>query len=172
MQPNGSPYPASELTLLRFIGWLSRSRQAGTIKVYLAAVRAGHIQGGFGDPLSSALRVPMVLRGLRRSQVASNRPPKQPITALLMYTIRQQFDLSSFDNIMLWAASCTAFLGFLQASEFTVPPSGFCNKIHLSLKSVSMDKKPAPSIIFLYLKVSKTDQFGKGCSIILARAHS
>ena len=44
---NGSVLPASELTILRFIGVLSERRQPSTIRTYLSAVRSLHIIHGF-----------------------------------------------------------------------------------------------------------------------------
>ena len=51
LHQNGSAVPASELTILRFIGSVSGSCQASTIRVYLSAVRSLHIQNGAEDPL-------------------------------------------------------------------------------------------------------------------------
>lgn len=165
---NGSPIPASELTLLRFMASMSKTCKASSMRVYLSAVRALHIQVGFPDPLVGCSRIPLVIRGLRRSKSGSCNP-KVPITLLVLYAIRSQLNLASHDDIMLWAACCVAFFGFLRASEFTVPPHGFLANKHLSLKDISVDKQPIPDNVFMQLKYSKTDQFGKGANIVLAR---
>ena len=138
------------------------------MRVYLSAVRALHIQGGFPDPLVGCNRIPLVIRGLRRSKSGSCNQ-KVPITLLVLYAIRSQLNLDMHNDIMLWAACCVAFFGFLRASEFTVPPDGFSANKHLSLKDISVDKQPVPDNFFVNLKFSKTDQFGKGASIVLAR---
>ena len=68
-------------------------------------------------------------------------------------------------NIMMWAACCTAFFGFLRCSEFTVPYSnGFEPVTHLSLKDIALDNKTSPS---LNIKQSTTDPFRKGFHLFL-----
>lgn len=138
------------------------------MRVYLSAVRALHIQGGFPDPLVGCNRIPLVIRGLRRSK-SSSCNQKVPITLLVLYAIRAQLNLDIHNDMMLWAACCVAFFGFLRASEFTVPPHGFSANKHLSLKDISVDKQSVPDNVFMHLKFSKTDQFGKGTNIVLAR---
>ena len=172
LHSNQSPCPASELTSLHFIGEVSEGRQASTLKVYLSAVRALHVQLGYPDPFKDRPRIPLVIKGLQRAKGMSNRPLKQPITALCLHSIRLQLNFALFDDVTLWAACCTAFFGFLRAAEFTAPPSGFDANVHLSVTSVTVDKQPVPDTVYLRLARSKTDQFGKGCSIILARSNN
>lgn len=62
--PDGSPCPAEEWTLCLFVTHLAQSVQYATIKVYLAAVRALHIEQGFLDPLVDCYRLQRVLRGV------------------------------------------------------------------------------------------------------------
>ena len=88
MHANGSPCPASELTLLRFLGYMSKTCQASTLKVYLAAIRALHIMYRCQDPLINCLRIPLVIKGLRREKKSTlQRPQKLPITAFVLHTI-------------------------------------------------------------------------------------
>ncbi len=169
LHANGSAVPASELTLLRFIGTLSSSLQASSFKVYLAAIRSLHIQNGYADPFIERPRIPLVIRGLRRSQANRVKTEKLPITSLILHSLRAQFDLSQFDEAMVWAACCTAFSGFLRAAEFTVSGS-YSSQHHLSLASLSVDKSPLPDAAYLHLAFSKVDQFGKGCEVVLARS--
>ena len=171
LNPTGFPCPASELTLLRFLAHLS-NRQASTIRVYLAAVRALHVTLGFQDPFTNCLRVPLAVRGLQRSQPPLADRNKLPITALTLQTLKLHLDCASFNDAMIWAACCTAFYGFLRAAEFTVPPSGFDPDRHLTVSSVAVDQRPFPATAFISLKYSKTDQFGKGCTVVLACSDS
>eukprot|EP00795_Rhopilema_esculentum_P014765 gene14765-5872_t len=156
------PSPASELTLLRFIGKAGKTCQASTLKVYLAGVRALHIPEGYPDPV----------RGLRRVKSTNAAPIKLPITALILNTNKVQLDLTKFDDAMLWSACCAAFFGFLKAAEFTASSNHFSEELHLSLDKISVDKMPVPSVVTITLSRSKTEPFGKGCSISLARSDS
>ena len=151
---------------------MSGTCQASTLKVYLAAIRALHIRLGFQDPLINCSRIPLVIRGLRRLKSATRQPQKRPITALVLHTLKLQLNFSKFDDVMLWAAFCTAFFGFLRAAEFTCSNDTFSPEINLAVSSVSIDKHPIPDAVFLRIKRSKTDQFARGCSVVLARSDS
>ena len=72
---------------------------------------------------------------------------------------------------MIWAAMCTGFFGFLRAGEFTVN-GAFDPSAHLSLQDISVNSHTNPSIIRVTIKKSKTDQFGTGAYIFLARTNS
>ena len=111
----------------------------------------------------------MVLRSLCRLDTKPVKS-KMPITLFLLHMIQLHLDLSSVDNAMIWAAWCTAFFGFLRAGEFTTPVEGFDANRHLSLKDISVEKSSNPDYLFLRLRFSKTDQFGKGCTVRLARS--
>ena len=171
LNPNGSPLPADELSILRFIGHLSKSCIASTIRVYLSAVRSLHIQEGFQDPLTGCLRIRLVLKGLRRIK-SSSREPKMPITPLILHFIRGHLDLRKFEDSMLWAACCSAFYGFLRASEFTTSAEALSMNKYMSIKDLSIDNPSSPQVVFIKLSFSKTDQFGQGCVINLARTDS
>ena len=121
LHDNGSPCPASELTILRFIGHTGQSRQASTFRVYLAAIRALHVQLGYADPFLNQPRIPLVIKGLRRSQSFHKTKDKLPVTALVLHSIKLQLDLSKADDLMLWAACCTAFLAFYDPQN-SLPP--------------------------------------------------
>ena len=69
---------------------------------------------------------------------------------------------------MLWAASCTAFFGFLRAAEFTTTPESLKENRFLAVSDVALDRQSNPDIVFIRLRYSKIDQFGEGCTIPLA----
>lgn len=91
---------------MHFATVLTDSLHHSSIKEYLAAVRSLHIDYGFPDPL-----------GIKRVQ-GPVTPRHLPITIDHLREIQHSLDLSTRDNIMLWAACC--FFGFLRAGEFTV----------------------------------------------------
>ena len=129
LNQNGSAVPASELTILRFIGSLCDSCQPSTIRVYLSAVRSLHVMHGFPDPLLDCCRVPLVLKGARRIS-SKSKVSKLPITPLILIAIKSNLDLNLFNDRMFWAACCTAFSVF-----FDLPNSQLVIKIFLLVNS-------------------------------------
>ena len=71
---------------------------------------------------------------------------------------------------MLWAAACLAFFAFLRVGEFTSPATDkYDPKVHFSFSDISTDNQQSPSMVFVQLKQSKTDQLRKGVTIVLGR---
>lgn len=156
--------PVSEVTLIRFAAYLARSVGCKTIRVYLAGVRMLHIQAGFQDPLQSAVRLQLTMKGIRRVQGTSHiRPPRLPITISLMKCLKSALRLfsgqSRRDKLMVWAAFTTAFFGFLRVSEFTAFSETTFEKAQTLLAS---DVTFIDDLALLCLRRSKTDPFGQG----------
>lgn len=79
----------------------------------------------------------------------------------------------NYHNIMMWAACCLAFFGFLRSSEFTVPSQDtYDSEVHLSLKDLAIDDKANPQLLRVTIKQSKTDPFRQGASLFLGRTDS
>ena len=162
---SGSPCPANEWTLCLFATFLASSVQHSTIKVYLSAVRALHIEQGFSDPLVDCLRLQRVLRGIKRTQGESSFS-RLPVTDDIMMVIFRALDITHPDHCMFWAACNLAYFGFLRSAEFTVPNlASYVPAIHLGVADVAVDSLSAPSCLRLRIKASKTDPFRKGCFV-------
>ena len=162
-----TPFPADSHTLQLFVGFLARSVSYKTIKVYLAAVRHAHLIKGLSEPPADHL-LHYALRGIRRTHGDSKRT-RLPITLPILKRLKRQLHnthLPLLDKRMLWAAFCTAFYGFLRASEFTSQPSRTPNPNQTLLRS---DVRQQGLSFELTLKSSKTDPFHRGCTIILSR---
>lgn len=161
--------PTDEWTLCLFATFLSQNLHHSSIKVYLSAVRALHIELGFPDPLSGSLRLERVLKGIKRSQ--GERPSSRlPITSDILVSIHKHLNFTHQDHVMFWAACCLAYFGFLRSAEFTVPNlSAFAPDAHLCVSDIEVDSVVSPSTLRIKIKASKTDPFRKGCHIYIGR---
>ena len=135
--------------------WLSLHHSS--IKVYLSAVRSLHIDNGLPDPLINCLQLQRLLRGIKHVQ-GSSTSKHLPITVDLLKAIQHSLDLNSWDHVMLWAACCLGFFGFLRAGEFTTN-STFDPSIHLTVGDVQADSLVDPTCFRVHIKCLKTDPF-------------
>lgn len=167
------PFPPSERTLLLFIAHLgSEGLAMATIKSYLSAIRNLLINNGIASPLIYTARVELVIRGIKRVKGGAGTDTRLPITAGILAKLKETWSKPpiTIDRKMLWAASCTAFFGFLRCAEFTVPSEEAYNPaVHLSVGDASLLHPPSVQSILLHIKQSKTDQYRKGASIYLCR---
>jgi len=113
----------------------------------------------------------LVLRGIKRTQaIGTSRSSHLPITLHIMCATKDCL-LSqpySHPNIMLWAACCLAFFGFLRVSEFRVPcHSNYDSQMYLSLTDIALDSRNNPRLIAVSIKQSKTNPFRKGVTLYL-----
>ena len=73
-----------------------------------------------------------------------------------------------YHNIMMWAACCMAFFGFLRCNEFTVPAqTGYNPAVHLSYSDVAVDNRDYSTMVVISVKQSKTDPLRSGVQITL-----
>lgn len=79
-------------------------------------------------------------------------------------------DGSNCDNIMLWAAACNCYFGFLRAREITVPSEQVYDPgVHLNFADVAVDNKKDPSVLKVSIKSSKTDPFRVGVDTFVGK---
>ncbi len=76
--------------------------------------------------------------------------------------------LNHHDRLMIWAACCTGYSGFMRSGEFTAcranqgPPT-------LLVSNVSTDSLTNPWVIRIFLKKAKTNPFGNGVHLYLGK---
>lgn len=167
-----NPLPLTEHTVYQFVAELAGSVAWGTIRSYLSAIRFYQISAGYPDPsFSSFPRLPYLLKGIHRRVPDYKRGKRLPITPELlrkMYGVWSQEPVT-FDKIMLWAACCLAFFGFMRAGEFTSPVLGPAQEATLLVGDIRVDSRENPRIMTVFLRHSKTDPFGAGVQLTLGR---
>lgn len=117
----------------------------------------------------------LALRGTRREQSGSPKQTRLPITPGILNKMLQVWnrDPTKWDHVMLWAACCLGFFGFLRSGEFTAPErEEFDPGEHLTFRDVAIDNAADPRMISVRIKQSKTDPFRQGVSIFLGRTEA
>lgn len=137
-------------------------------------MRFTQIIQGMPDPFASSLPLlDCAMKGIKRSQAEQGEPakPRLPITPDLLRILRLAWRPGAGgDGVMLWAAVCTGFFGFLRAAEFTTPSlAAYDKNVHLSFSDVALDSRSCPSLARITVKASKTDPFRKGVEVYLGR---
>ena len=133
---------------------------------------------GLHDHFSLQLmpRLQQVLHGIKKCQAVSHPARiRLPITLKIMGKIKEVLlrEPQSFTNIMLWAACCIAFFGFMRVREFTIPgPRDYDASIHLSFSDITVDSRGNPRLLQVTIKHSKTDPFRRGVNIYLGATDS
>ena len=157
-----------------FVAFLdTQGLSLSTIESYLSALRHMCLTLAPCDscPSLHSPQMALLLRGIRRSQ-AQYGPQLVclPITPTLMRHIKSTLarHADSYDSILLWAACCVVFFGFIRCGGFLVPDSAtFDPDTHLSLDDVSLDTSTSHWFFLLTIKASKTDQFRQGATVAL-----
>ena len=95
-----------------------------------------------------------------------------PIILDIMQHLRRAWTSSSKhpEGLMLWAAACVGFFGFIRAGEFTVP--SYDPELHLNLADLALDSHDEPTVARIRIKQSKTDPFWQGVDIFLGRTEA
>ncbi len=145
-----------------------------SIKGYLSALRHLQIAELGSNPYAPGVfpRLEYVLKEIKHSPSAQSRSPRLPITPPILLALKQLWSTLAQDPdiVMLWAACCLGFFGFMRAGEFTTPSlSYFDPQAMLAPEDVSVDSHSSPSFICVHLKQSKTDPFRMGVDICLGR---
>ena len=164
------PWPASETTLRYYCVHAYRTLSHGSIMVYLAGVRHGHLERGYADPTVDLPLLTYLCRGIRRHQgTSSSRAERKPISTQLLLALQcglsQNHSLPTRDRKLLWAAITLGFYGFLRGGEFTTQhPQSYQRGRHLLRRDINMSSKH----FSVSIKGSKTAPFGATAQILVA----
>ena len=167
--------PISEDILINFSVAMARSVQYTTIKNYLSAVKNYHSSHGYDLHLPNFLGLRLILRGIKRSQGHQSKV-RRPITLQLLNLFYHLLNVQRTDNrdsLMLWEATTLAFFGFLRVGELTYN-STFDPKLYLHGQRHNFYAKEFTPCQYtlVRLKVSKTDPFRQGQTIVIGKTKS
>ena len=159
--------------MIQYVAYLAKSVKHSTIKGYLAAVRHFHIRHGYQLNLRKFFRLHLVCRGIKRSQGSSTRT-RLPITVShlkFFYSFLTIRYTSNYDSLMIWAAMTSAFFGFVRLGQLTCN-SQFSSDAYLTALDVIFHPSQSnPSHLLVKVKVSKTDPFGMGHTLLMGQTN-
>ena len=169
-----TPFPLTEGTLCRFVAYLfDRGLAPGSVRLYLSALRFCQIISGGRDPSMDSLpQLHYALRGFSRVQPKNSRPRRLPITVDILGALFRIWSAvpPQYSTTMLWAACTLGFFGFLRSGEFTSVPGS--THPPLSPSDVRVDSHQSPTYLAVTIRASKTDPFGRGCTLYIGRSQS
>ena len=165
------PLPLSESMLLHFVAYLASSGLSyQTVWLYLSAVRHLQILCIGRDPsLEAHPLLNYVPRGLHTCPVGKKPRSRLPITPAILQKIFQLWSRTphQFKYILLWAAFCLGFFGFMRSGEFTCPSMSAFTSDMLTAQDILVDSRAHPSYIVVRLKRSKNDPFAVGTRVCI-----
>ena len=171
--------PISQEKVALFITFLGRQGLAvSTIESYLAGLRYYNIRSDPSNLFPSLYSpyIKLLLRGVQRVHSQKRATLiRLPITSAVMSRIKVALarDPTNYQNILTWAACCVGFFGFLRTGEFITPDGcPYDASLHLSISDISFHRGGEHQFFQLRIKVSKTDQFRVGCTVVLGATHS
>eukprot|EP00731_Ephydatia_muelleri_P035408 Em0121g3a len=118
--------PGSKHTIVLFVVHLSRTLQANTIQVYVAAVSHLHLSQGFSSPTSSNPMLNLTIRGIQRSQAPAHlRPRRLPLTNTMLDRMFGLLDTDSWCMHLYFPPRTIPFNQSIWGYTLGRHPSGF-----------------------------------------------
>jgi len=152
---------------------MAHSVQHSTVKHYLSAIKHYHSTHGYELNPSAFLRLQLILHGIKQSQ-GVNSKTWRPITLHVLNLFNHLLNVkytTNKDSFKVWAAMTLAFFGFLRIEELTCD-SHFNPERDLTFSDLVFMLKSSAKYMLVRLKVSKTDPFRKGQTIVIGKANS
>jgi len=135
------------------------------IKLYLAGIRHFIICLEGYDPMANNVRLPIILRGIQKSQHNSTKV-RLPITVAILEELCALLSrgvFSAFKDLMLKCAFKMAYFGFLRCGEFTRHKAD--SAFIVRLQDIHVDR--SQEFYMFNLHSSKCDPFHKGVNITI-----
>ena len=166
-----TPLPVSQNLVCLFVSHLACfGLSHSTIKTYLSALRHLQVMNDFGDPMWASMpKLKLVERGIRRvgASTSGDKRIRLPVTPNILRQIKAVWapKETEFETILHWAVCCTAFFGFFRLGELLEATTSSCAAV--VVEDVAVDSVEQPRMVSVFLRRSKTDQFGTGVRVYL-----
>ena len=162
-------FPLNEEVLCLFVTNLAESVSFRTLKLYLSDVKFQNIELGFIHFLSKMTQLQLILHSINEPWVhmdlAKLLLPISIVNMRLLKRYISRSDLTNYNKLMFWSA-CT--LAFSWSSEYvSASASNYSKDRTLLLRDVLIKR----GRIHLIIKVSKTDPFREGVTLLIAPTH-
>lgn len=155
------PLPATEDTLCLWVAELARHVSRASIDVYLYAVRSLHVDMGLPLPPRTD-RLVRIVDGVERDQAHIVKRKRFPITTSVLQQMRAAVAPRTAAELCMMAAWSIATAGLLRGNEF----AAVYNEPERAPRL--RDLTFADGHARLHLRISKTDQFGRGTDVHIA----
>lgn len=160
-------WPPTLDQLAHFIATLSiRGLAPNTVHAYISAISTRCKLSSVVDTTKHFV-ITKLLEGMKRS--TNKLDTRLPITGGLLsklLSLLPQTCINGYEAKLFRAAFSLAFFGFLRVGELTVTKGVNPDKI-IGIHDIMINKSAAGTFIKLYLSHSKTDQAGKGITIMI-----
>ncbi|ETW85319.1 hypothetical protein HETIRDRAFT_414354 [Heterobasidion irregulare TC 32-1] len=155
--------PASTDVILYFISALTGDYAAGTIKNYLAGIRAWHIIHRMPWTLEDDQIEVMIRSAKTMAPVASKRRQRELYTPSILIAIKKELALSDPLDAAVWACATSLFYGAARVGELTIPKLGaFDPELHLQRSSITYKaSRNGDEVTELFIPHTKTNKAGE-----------
>ena len=121
---------------------------------------------GLGDPnMGSVPQLEYVMKGSKRQTTGHTAQKRLLITTEILCCLKHVWQTwpNQCDAVILWAAMCTCFFGFLPSGEVLVPlEAEFDLSVHLCYGDVKVDSTDQPCVLEVRIKAFKNRSFSQG----------
>lgn len=166
---HAEPFPLVERTLCLWVAHMSYHLALSTISQYLSAVRRLSIDLGFGSPIDQFGELARVRRGLSRFVGSRTARPRLPVTIPILRLFAPLIG-ASLDEQVSWTVIVCAVFGLFRLSELA--PHKRSDASTLMLSSIRFRRRGSRQYMSIFLATSKTDQVGKGHTVLIGASGS
>ena len=150
-----NPLSVSESFLCRYIAYLAEESLAP--KTLTSAVHHLQVAMTLSDPKIGEM--PQVMKVQNSNMQRETLTRENDCQSSQSFCCRWSRDPKNFDNVMLWAACCSCFFGFLQSGEATISSeAAYDGSIHLNMSDMAVDSTESPSTIKMHQKQTNSGE--------------